>query len=270
MGLNIEEARCIIDEDDFYHVKNAFPEAPGVTYFKPSSFDIVMDFEEHDALAIHLDHFRNGLRFPLHPFIVEVLKGFGMLPAWLTPESIGYIVCFLIRALESDLTQSLQAFQTVFQLYRKETNYFCFKPRPGYQPVYISESYDSWKEKFILVSGDDWHEFQPFVFPKHLSPIPSRFLTENDKWMLTVCDAGVGTVPRFYEVVTLENLESYQIATTHHPADFWDEMRALFGESYYLNGHPTLYEISSTEEEDEDEEEADNEASDDDDEEESD
>ncbi|GAB2299593.1 hypothetical protein Dimus_033655 [Dionaea muscipula] len=43
-------------------------------------------------------------------------------------------------------------------------------------------------------------------------------------------------------------------------------MRALFGESYYLNGHPTLYEISSTEEEDEDEDEADNEASDEDDE----
>ncbi|GAB2285781.1 hypothetical protein Dimus_039722 [Dionaea muscipula] len=266
MSLNIEEARCIIDEDDFQHVKNAFPEAPGVKYFKPSSFDTVMDFEENEALAIHLDHFKNGLRFPLHPFIVEVLKGFGMLPAWLTPESIGYIFCFLIKAIESDLTPSLSAFQTVFQLNRKETNYFCFKRRPVYHPVYIPESYDSWKERFILVSGDDWHEFQPFVFPRHLYPVPSHFLTENDKWMLTVCDAGVGTVARFHEVVTLENLESYQIATEHHPADIWDEMRALFGESYYLNGHPTLYEISSTEEEDE----ADEEQTDEDDEEEDD
>ncbi|GAB2283868.1 hypothetical protein Dimus_039631 [Dionaea muscipula] len=214
-----------------------------------------MDFEENEALAVHLDHFRNGLRFPLHPFILEVLKGFGMLPAWLTPESIGYIVSFLIRALESDLTPSLPAFQIIFQLYRKDTNYFYFKPRPGYQPVYISESYNSWKEKFILVSSDDWHEFQPFVFPKDLSPIHSRFLTENDKWMLTICDGGVETIPCFHEVVTLENLERYQIATTHHPADFWDEMRALFGESYYINGHPSLYEISSTEDEDEDEEE---------------
>ncbi|GAB2286592.1 hypothetical protein Dimus_039781 [Dionaea muscipula] len=272
MGLHIEEARCIIDEDDFFHVKNAFPEAYGVTYFKPSSFDTVMNFEENEALAVHLDHFRNGLRFPLHPFILEVLKGFGMLPAWLTPESIGYIISFLIRALESDLTPSLPAFQTVFQLCRKNTNYFCLKPRPGYQLVYISESYDSWKEKFILVSSDDWHEFQPFVFPKDLSPIHSRFLTDNDKWMLAICDGGVDTIPCFHEVVTLENLENHQIATAHHPADFWDEMRALFGESYYSNGHPTFYEMSSTEEEDEDEEEdeADNEASDDEEEEESD
>ncbi|GAB2265916.1 hypothetical protein Dimus_037854 [Dionaea muscipula] len=270
MGLNIEEARCILDEDDFQHVRNAFPEAPGVKYFKPSHFETVMDFEKDESLAIHLDHFKNGLRFPLHPFVVEVLKGFGMLPAWLTPESIGYIVYFLIKAIESDLTPTLSAFQTVFQLIRKETNYFYFKPRPGYHLVYIPDSYDSWKERFILVSGSDWYEFQPFMFPRHLYPIPSRFLTENNKWMLTVCDAEVGTVPRFHEVVTLENLESFQIATEHHPGDIWDEMRALFGESYYMNGHPTLYEISSTEGEEESEEEADDEQTDDADEEDSD
>ncbi|GAB2270888.1 hypothetical protein Dimus_038884 [Dionaea muscipula] len=262
MGLNIEEARCTLDEDDFQHVRNAFPEAPGVRYFKPLYFETVMDFEKDEALAIHLDHF-NGLRFPLHPFIVKVLKGFGMLPAWLTPESIGYLVSFLIKAIESDLTPTLSAFQIVFQLIRKETNYFCFKLCLNYHPVYIPESYDSWKKIFILVSGSDWDEFQPYMFPRHLNPIPYRSLTENDKWMLTVCDAGGGTVPRFHEVVTLENLKSFQIATEHHPGDVWDEMRALFGEIYYMNGYPTLYEISSTEGEEESEEEADGEYSDD-------
>ncbi|GAB2271125.1 hypothetical protein Dimus_038901 [Dionaea muscipula] len=222
-----------------------------------------MDFERDKALAIHLDHFKSGLRFPLHPFVVDVLKGFGMLPAWLTPESIGYLISFLIKAKESDLTPTLSAFQTVFQLIRKETNYFCFKPRPGYHPVYVPESYDSWKEIFILVSSNDWDEFQPYMFPKHLNPIPSRLLFENDKWMLTVCDAGGGTVPRLHEVVTLENLESFHIATVLHPGDIWNEMRALFGEIFYMNGHPTLYEISSTGEEDESEEDADDEYSED-------
>ncbi|GAB2266569.1 hypothetical protein Dimus_037905 [Dionaea muscipula] len=72
-----------------------------------------------------------------------------------------------------------------------------------------------------------------------------------------------GTVPRLHEVVTLENLESFHIATVFHPGDIWDELRALFGESFYMNGHPTLYKISSTGEEDESEEDADDEYSED-------
>ncbi|GAB2286441.1 hypothetical protein Dimus_039768 [Dionaea muscipula] len=246
MGLNIEDAQCSLDEDDFQHVRNAFPEAPRVRYYKALHFETVMDFERDETLAIHLDHFKNGLRFPLHPFVVDILNGFGMLPAWLTPESIGYLICFLIKAKESDLTPTLSAFQTVFQLIRKETSYFCFKPRPGYRPVYIPESYDSWKERYILVSSNDWDEFQPYIFSIHLNPTPSCLLTENDKWMVTVCDAGRGTVPRLHEVVTLKKLEDFHIATVLHPRDVWDELRALFGESFYMNGHPTFYDISST------------------------
>ncbi|GAB2302987.1 hypothetical protein Dimus_038046 [Dionaea muscipula] len=60
-----------------------------------------------------------------------------------------------------------------------------------------------------------------------------------------------------HEVVTLGNLEDFHIATVLHPRGIWDESRALYGESFYMNGHPTLYEISSTDEEDEDEDEED-------------
>ncbi|GAB2297721.1 hypothetical protein Dimus_038491 [Dionaea muscipula] len=187
-----------------------------------------------------------------------------MLPAWLTPESIGYLISFLIQDKESGLTPTLSAFQTVVQLIRKETSYFYFKPRPGFCPVYVPESPDLWKERFILISSNDWDEFQPYMFPIYLNPTPSHLLTENDKWMLTVCDAGVGTVPRMHEVVSLENLDDFHITTVLHPRGIWDELRALYGESFYMNGHPTLYEISSTEEEDEeeDEEESDDEYSD--------
>ncbi|GAB2297422.1 hypothetical protein Dimus_038470 [Dionaea muscipula] len=101
------------------------------------------------------------------------------------------------------------------------------------------------------------------MFPNHLNPTSSRLLTENDKWMLTVCDAGGGTVPRLHEVITLENLENFHIATMLHPGDIWDELRALLGENFYMNGHPTLYEISSTGEEDESEEDVDDEYSED-------
>ncbi|GAB2278746.1 hypothetical protein Dimus_039304 [Dionaea muscipula] len=148
---------------------------------------------------------------------------------------------------------------------RKETCCFYFKPRPSYCPVYVPESPDSWKQRFILVSSSDWNEFQPHTFPIFLNPTPSHLLSENDKWMLTVRDAGVGTVPRLYKVVTLENLEDFHITTVLHPRGTWAELRALYGENSYLNSHPTLYEISSTGEEDEDkeeEEEADDEYSD--------
>ncbi|GAB2285955.1 hypothetical protein Dimus_039738 [Dionaea muscipula] len=165
-----------------------------------------------------------------------------MISSWLTPESIGYLISFLIKAKEAGLRPTLSSFQTVFQLMRKETCYFYFKPRPGYCPVYVPESPDSWKQRFILVSSSNWNEFQPYTFPIYLNPTPSHLLIENDKWMLTVCDAGVGTVPRMHELVTLENLEDFHIAIVLHP------------KNSYLNGHPTLYEISSTGEEDEDEE----------------
>ncbi|GAB2267943.1 hypothetical protein Dimus_038690 [Dionaea muscipula] len=264
MGLRIDDAKCSLDEDDFQHVKIAFPEAPGVRYYRPLHFETVLNFDRSESLAVHFDHFKNGLRFPLHPFMVDVLRGFGMIPSWLTPESIGYLISFLIKAKEVGLRPTLSAFQTVFQLMRKETGYFYFKPRPGYCPVYVPKSLESWKQRFILVSSNDWNEFQPYTFPNYLNPTPSHLLTENDKWMLTVCDAGMGTVPRMHEVVTLENLEDFHIATMLHPRGTWAELRALYGENSYLNGHPTLYEISSTgeEDEDEDEEEANDEYSD--------
>ncbi|GAB2276363.1 hypothetical protein Dimus_039185 [Dionaea muscipula] len=255
MGMRIDDARCSLDEDDFQHVKIVFPEAPRVRYYRPLHFETVLNFEKRESLAVHLDHFKNGLRFPLHPFVVEVMRSFGVIPSWLTPESIGYLISFIIKAKEAGLRPTFSSFQTLFRLTRKESCYFCFKSHPGYCPVYVPESPDSWKQRFILVSSSDWNEFQPYTFSNFLNPTPSHLLSENDKWMLTVCDAGVGTVPRLHEVVTLKILEDFHIATVLHPRGTWAELRALYEENSYLNGHPTLYEISSTGEEDEDEEE---------------
>ncbi|GAB2266757.1 hypothetical protein Dimus_037916 [Dionaea muscipula] len=257
MGMRIDDAKYSLDEDDFQHVRIAFPEAPRVRYYRPLHFETVLNFNRSGSLAVHLDHFKNGLRFPLYPLVVEILRGFGMIPSCLTPESIGYLISFLIKVKEAGLRPTLSAFQTIFQLIRKETYYFYFKPRLGFYPVYVPESLESWKQRFILVSSNDWDGFQPYTFPNYLNPTPSHLLTENDKWILTVCDAGVGTVPRMHEVVTLENLEDFHIATMLHPRGTWAELRALYGENSYLNGHLTLYEISSTGEEDEDEEDAD-------------
>ncbi|GAB2270200.1 hypothetical protein Dimus_038829 [Dionaea muscipula] len=257
MGMRIDDARCTLDEDDFQHVKIVFPEAPRVRYYRPLHFETMLNFERSGPLVVHLDHFKNGLRFSLHPFVVEILSGFGMIPSWITPESIGYLISFLIKAKEAGLRPTLSSFQIVFQLMCKETCYFYFKPRPGYCPVYVPESLESWKQRFILVSSSDWNEFQPYTFSIYLNPTPSHLLSENDKWMLTVCNAGVGTVLRLHEVVTLENLKDFYIATVLHLRGTWAELRALYGENSYLNGHPTLYEISSTGEEDEDEEEED-------------
>ncbi|GAB2266333.1 hypothetical protein Dimus_037885 [Dionaea muscipula] len=138
MGMSIEDAQCSLDEDDFQHVKTAFPEAPEVRYY----IETVLNFERDGSLAVHLDYFENGLRFSLYPFVADVLRGFGMIPAWLTLESISYLISFLIKAKETGLTPTLSAFQTVFQLIRKETSYFYFKPRPGFCPVYVPESSD--------------------------------------------------------------------------------------------------------------------------------
>ncbi|GAB2283636.1 hypothetical protein Dimus_039612 [Dionaea muscipula] len=255
--MRIDDALCLLDEEDLEHVKIAFPEAPRVRYFLPYYFESVINFERRESLAVHLDHFKNGLRFPLHPFMVEVMRAFGMIPSWLTPKSIGYLVSFIIKAREADLRPTLSSFQSVYQLINKGTWYFSFKPRPGYCPIHVPQSPDIWKQRFVLVSSNDWDKFQPHRIPNPLDPTPSHLLSENDKWMLTVCDTSVGTVPHFHAVVTLENL------TVQHPRGTWAELRALYGENVQLNGHPTLYEISLSEDEDEEEErEADDEYSD--------
>ncbi|GAB2283688.1 hypothetical protein Dimus_039618 [Dionaea muscipula] len=175
------------------------------------------------------------------------MRGFGMIPSWLNPESIGYLISFIIKAKEAYLRPTLSSFQTMFQLIHKETGYFSFKPRPGYCPIFVLESPDTWKQRFVLVSSSDWDEFQPPMIPNSLDPTPSHLLSKNDKWMLTVYDAGIGTVPRLHEVATLENLEDYHIATVLHPRGTWAKLRALYGENSYLNGHPTLYEFHQPE-----------------------
>ncbi|GAB2279113.1 hypothetical protein Dimus_039328 [Dionaea muscipula] len=109
----------------------------------------------------------------------------------------------------------------------------------------------------MLVTSDDWDRFQPPRMPNPLSPTPLHLLSPSEKMMLMVCDAGIGRVPRLFEVVTFENLENHRIASMRHLRGTWAELRALYGETVELNGHPTLYEISSTEEEDEEEEDND-------------
>ncbi|GAB2281304.1 hypothetical protein Dimus_039458 [Dionaea muscipula] len=218
VGLRIAETFCLLNENDLEHAKIAFPEAPRVKYFLPDCDELVIIFRRRQSLAVHLDHFKNGLRFPLHPFVVEVIRAYGMIPSWLTQESIGYLVSFIIRALEACLKPTLPTFKCVYQLVDEGHGYFSFKPRPGYSPIYVPQSPDTWKQRFVLVTSNDWDKFQPPRIPNPLSPTPPRLLSPNEKWMLTVCDAGVGTVPRLHKVVTLEKLEDHLIVTVRHPS----------------------------------------------------
>ncbi|GAB2273162.1 hypothetical protein Dimus_039015 [Dionaea muscipula] len=66
-------------------------------------------------------------------------------------------------------------------------------------------------------------------------------------------DGGRPLIPRFHEVVTLENLENHRIATIDHPRKVWEEVRELY--SHYLGQNETghfIEEISNDSNEEED------------------
>ena len=103
--------------------------------------------------------FENGLRFPLHPFIKEVLQHFNVCPSQLAPNGWGILVGLL--AFFRDMGLGFPCVALLLHLFSPEETaegflYFSRRPRA---PLVISDlpsSHRSWKGRYFFVSGRSW------------------------------------------------------------------------------------------------------------------
>ena len=108
--------------------------------------------------------FDNGLRFPLHPFIKEVLQHFNICPSQLAPYGWGILVSLLAFFRDKGLgVPNVALLLHLFSPTATTEGFIYFSRRSG-APLVISDlpsSHRSWKGRYFFVSGSNW-EYDSF------------------------------------------------------------------------------------------------------------
>ena len=101
------------------------------------------------------------LRFPIHPFIMELLSHFGIAPEQLMPNLWRIVISCIgiwLAAMDGDM---IRVDELVY-LYRlkasKEHGYYKLVPWERRTRIVwdLPSSFRYWKSWFFFVSGDDW------------------------------------------------------------------------------------------------------------------
>ncbi|GAB2268403.1 hypothetical protein Dimus_003365 [Dionaea muscipula] len=227
------QATNILTHLDLIDMTLAFPIPAEFRYHLPLPAEITISFERENCIVVYLDHFSNGLRFPLHPFITEVLHAYRLIPAQLTPTSIGYIICFIIRCEHLSTTPMLAVFNMCFLLKpeARRRGYYYFHPCQGYNVCRIEKAPPIWRRKFIVVETTDW----PFSTVP-CTPLLGRLNIPVD-WSQWSAQAPLWwffearwSIPFFYNVVDLGVLEEHDMAAVRHPRRALQHFRHLYGQ----------------------------------------
>lgn len=160
-------------------------------YFVPQEFNLELaDPEDRitdpaiDQVGVYEECFRAGLRLPFHPFIILLLKSFGIAPCCLAPNSWRSIIAFLSHLLHLGIHPTLRLFRACFMLkdHPREIGWWYLSPRQGCRLIKgAPSSVHNWKERFFFVSSD-----QPWGFDTSWNRPRSR---ENKKPNLTETEA---------------------------------------------------------------------------------
>ena len=108
--------------------------------------------------------FENGLRFPLHPFMKEVLQHFNACPSQLAPNGWGILVAYWPFFRDRGLSVPNVALLLYLFSPRRPPRASFISPGALELPSVITDlpsSYRSWKGRYFFVSGRNW-EYNPF------------------------------------------------------------------------------------------------------------
>ena len=103
--------------------------------------------------------FDNGLRFPLHPFIKQVLQHFHICPSQLAPNGWGILVGLLVFFRDRGLGVPNVALLLYLFNPTATAEGFIYFPRRTGAPLVISDlpsSHRTWKVRYFFVSGSNW------------------------------------------------------------------------------------------------------------------
>ncbi|CAH9095609.1 unnamed protein product [Cuscuta epithymum] len=128
---------------------------PSATVIEPGPDDLLLRAPE-GCFAVHVLSVAMGLRFPLHPFLLEYLRYVGLAPCQLTPNSHSYITGFLQLCRSRGVTATLDLFFQSFNLCRGgHTNSEGFANLQQLAPFRLFDdvpsSHKGWKDRFCYV-----------------------------------------------------------------------------------------------------------------------
>ena len=151
---------CGLDDDTLSRFKDRFQFLDRVRVRLPSKGEWACNFFPGEV-CFHEASFSCGLRFPVHPFLMELLDYFGIAPGQLMPNSWRIVVSCMgiwLAAMDGDM---LRIDELVY-LYRlkasKEYGYYELVPWERSTRIVrrLPSSFRYWKSRFFFVSGDDF------------------------------------------------------------------------------------------------------------------
>lgn len=129
----------------------------GLRYRVPKDIKLFRSFpvdrvvsSQPGRVALYSAFFKAGLRLPLHPFIVNLLDRYRLVPAQLVPNSIRTVVGFIVLCHFNGIEASLFLFRAFYTL-RKQSEWWSFAPRPNrFLRLYLPTSVKGWKDRFFF------------------------------------------------------------------------------------------------------------------------
>ena len=108
--------------------------------------------------------FQSGLRFPVHPFIMELLSHFNIVLGQLMPNLWRIVVSCMEICLESTEGDMIRVDKFAYLYHLKESKEyryyeFVLWERKARIDIDLPSSFKYWKSQFFFVFGDDWETF---------------------------------------------------------------------------------------------------------------
>ncbi|VFQ69062.1 unnamed protein product [Cuscuta campestris] len=128
---------------------------PSIEVMRPTSTQTALDAPS-GFFTVHLASLKKGLRFPLHPLLIEFLNVVDLLPCQLVPNSHRYIAGYLVRCKDVGVKPTLDHFIFTFKLtkgHKDWASYASLSQRSS--KLFASDKKGStkdWKPFFVFVS----------------------------------------------------------------------------------------------------------------------
>ncbi|VFQ79454.1 unnamed protein product, partial [Cuscuta campestris] len=182
---------------------------PSIEVMRPTSTQTALDAPS-GFFTVHLASLKKGLRFPLHPLLIEFLNVVDLLPCQLVPNSHRYIAGYLVRCKDVGVNPTLDHFIFTFKLtkgHKDWASYASLSQRSS--KLFASDKKGStkeWKPFFVFVSTGPESPFTGSGRPSFRRipcPPPDATLLSITRQL---CNKGVMNVK---EVVTEETLAGF-------------------------------------------------------------
>ena len=151
---------CSLDDETLSRFKGRFQFPDRVRICLPREEERDCHFSSREV-SFYEAAFLSGLRFLVHPFIIELLGHCNIAPRQLMPNSWRIVISYMgiwLAAVEGDMVK-VDEFTYLYRLKEsKEYGYYELVPwtREARTIRDLPSSFKYWKSQFFFMSGDGW------------------------------------------------------------------------------------------------------------------